>query len=162
MDAFELTYLGRTRFHDGNDAVALYFRVLRNGRYIGAYAGAIAGPDLTTFGPKPGKKFWAALAQASANAIGVRLLSNARPSAKPHEVETVWVKAVDVRSHLDDELGLPVEDQVFRRFRLDQAPVDPPAQNRILSTGSSSISLKAAAARSKGADDAASQPEATV
>ena len=28
MDAYELTYLGRSRLHDGGDAVALYFRVL--------------------------------------------------------------------------------------------------------------------------------------
>ena len=157
MDAYELTYLGRSQLHDGDDAVALYFRVLRNGRYIGAYAGAIAGPDLCTFGPKPGKKFWAALAHVSANAIGVRLLAKAAPSAKPHQIETVWLKAGEVRSHLDDELGLPVEHQVFRRFRLDQAAADhPPVETRILSTGTSSISLKAAAARSTQADEAAS------
>ena len=44
LDAFELTYLGRTRFHDGDDAVALYFRVLRNGQYLSTYAGAMAEP----------------------------------------------------------------------------------------------------------------------
>jgi len=46
MQPFEVTYLGRSRFHKHQDATAMYFRVTRAGRYIGAYAGAVAGPDM--------------------------------------------------------------------------------------------------------------------
>lgn len=149
MHAYELTFLGRTRLHHHRDAVALYFRVMRASRYMGAYAGAMAGPDLVAFEGKLTRPFWAALAHVSTQSIGVRLLTNPSPVADPDTTETIWIKPGDIRPHLDADLPLPVEDEVFRRFELDDDPFaeERPAHTRILSVGSSSISLKAAAAR---------------
>lgn len=154
MRAYELTFLGRTRLHEHRDAVALYFRVMRGGRYMGAYAGAVAGPDLVCFEPKPSRAFWAALAHVSANAIGVRLLTNPSPVADLDVTETIWIKPADIRAHMDAPLPLPVEDEVFRTFDLDDDPFhdDRSVHTRILSVGSSSISLKAAATRIDPAD----------
>ncbi len=147
MDAFEIIYLGRSRFHRHQDATAMYFRVLRGGRYVGAYAGAVAGPDLVSLG-RQGKPFWAALAHATARAIGVRLVGNIRNGSDLHEADTIWLKAADLRSHMGKDLPLPREDEVFRTLELDEDPLAPGpggTGTRILSAGSTSISLKAAA-----------------
>ena len=98
---------------------------------------------------RPTRRFWAALAHCTATAIGVRLLSGVRSAAALHEAETIWIKATDLKSRIDQALALPVEDQVFRSFQLDEDPIGRHADTthtRILSAGSSSISLKAAAA----------------
>lgn len=150
MGAFEIIYLGRSRFHHHQDATAMYFRVLRGGRYMGAFAGAVAGPDLVALGTRQGKPFWAALAHVSARAIGVRLLSGIRTTPDLHQADTIWLKAADLRPHLslDHDLPLPREDEVFRSFELEEDPLAPNPdahRTRILSTGSTSISLKAAA-----------------
>ena len=149
MHAFELTFLGRSRVHQNRDAVALYFRVMRASRYMGAYAGAMAGPDLVTFGPKITREFWASFAHVSANAIGIRLLTNPAPTADLDTTETIWLKPAEIRNHLGERLQLPAEDAVFRTFDLEDDPNadERPTHTRILSVGSSSISLKAAAAR---------------
>lgn len=150
---FELTFLSRARIHEGRDAAALYFRVLHNGRYLSAYAGAVSGPDLVSFGPKLSREFWAALAHVATTAIGVRLLSDASPRTDPHLAETIWIKTSDLRNYMTHDLPLPVADEVFRTFDLEEDPLireDTPTQARILSAGSSSISLKAAAVRSIG------------
>ncbi len=145
MDSsFELTYIHRAHIHEGRDAAALYFRATQGGRYIGAFAGAVGGPDLVAFGPKPRKPFWAALAYTSCNAIGARLVVDPTPRADPHLCHTIWIKATDVRAQMDDELALPVIDEVFRTFSLDVDVRAPEPRGRILSVGSSSISLRAA------------------
>ena len=149
MQPFEVIYLGRSRFHLDRDATAMYFRVLRAGRYVGAYAGAVAGPDMCAMEALPTKAFWAALAHSTTGSIGVRLLNGVRTTPDPHATETIWVKAADLKPHLRDPgLPLPVEDQVFRTFALDEDPLDHDdlTHARILSVGSTSISLKAAAA----------------
>ena len=148
MHPFELTCLGRSRFHQGTDAVALYFRVMRAGRYLGAYAGAVAGPDLVAFGDEPPRRFWSALAHAATNTIGVRLLAGTPPSAEAHVPTTIWVKAADLRVHLDADLPEPVQGLVFRTFTLEEDPLQEPdpTPTRILSTGASSLTLKSAAA----------------
>ena len=148
MQPFEIIYLGRTRFHHDQDAAAMYFRVLRAGRYVGAYAGAVSGPDMSSMEARPTKQFWAALAHCTAGSIGVRLLSGVRTTPDPHTAETIWVKAADLKSHMrDTSLPLPVEDEVFRSLSLDEDPLadDELPNTRILSVGSTSISLKAAA-----------------
>lgn len=150
MQPFEVIYLGRSRFHLDRDATAMYFRVLRAGRYVGAYAGAVSGPDLVALRLQPEKPFWAALAHCTAGSIGVRLLSGVRTTADPHTTETIWVKATDLKPHLQDtSLRLPAEDEVYRTFSLEEDPLDhdPAASTaRILSGGSTRLGLKAAAA----------------
>jgi hypothetical protein len=105
--------------------------------------------DLVSFGPRPPRIFWATLAQLSTNAIGARLLAGRSPTANPYESETIWVKAVDIRAQGDPSFALPTEGEVYRAISLEEdllaAPEMDPAA-RILSVGSSSISLKAAAA----------------
>ena len=149
MQPFEVIYLGRSRFHQDRDATAMYFRVLRAGRYVGAYAGAVAGHDMASLEARPTKAFWAALAHSTSGSIGVRLLNGVRTIADPHATETIWVKAADLKPHLrDTSLALPIEDEVFRTFAIDEDPLDHDdelAHARILSVGSTSISLKAAA-----------------
>ncbi len=147
MGPFEIVYLGRSRLHHNQDAAAMYFRVLRAGRYIGAYAGVVTGPDLAALGSPPDRRFWAALAHTTAGAIGVRLLGNIRTSADLHQAETILVKGADLRPHLGQDLPLPTGDAVFRRLELAEDPLAPQAdgRTRILSAGSTSISLKAAA-----------------
>jgi hypothetical protein len=149
MNPYDVVYLGRSRFHQGWDAASLHFRVMQNGRYCGAYAGVVSGPDLVSFAPKPPAIFWATLAHLTTNAIAARLLAGRTPTAKPHESETIWVKAVDIRAQGDPSFVLPVEGEIFRAISLEEdllaePQVDPAA--RILSVGSSSISLRAAAA----------------
>ena len=63
---------------------------------------------------KQGKPFWAALAHATARAIGVRLLGNVRNSVELHAADTIWLKATDLRPHLGTDLPLPSENAVFR------------------------------------------------
>lgn len=150
MSAFEVTYLGRSRFHEGRDAATLYFRVMRGGRYIGAYAGAVGGPDLVVFGPKPPRAFWASLAHVASTAIGVRLIADATPSADPHLAETIWIRSAEIRTHMDEDLPLPSEDTVFREFELEEDVLGGPEQpqGHILSAGSPRIGLKDALSRS--------------
>ena len=149
MQPFEVIYLGRSRFHLDRDATAMYFRVLRAGRYVGAYAGAVSGPDMVTLGARPTKAFWAALAHSTTGSIGVRLLNGVRTTADPHATETIWMKATDLKPHLaDSSLHLPTEDQVFRTFTLEEDPLDHDetmSNARILSGGSTRLGLKAAA-----------------
>lgn len=148
---FELIYLSRARIHEGRDAAVLYFRVLHNGRYLSAYAGAVSGPDLVSFGSKLSREFWAALAHVVTTAIGIRLLSDASLSPDPHLAETIWIKTSDLRTYMTQDLPLPVADEVFRTFDLEEDPLErerTPTQARILSAGSSRISLKAATVRS--------------
>ncbi|MGI9622899.1 MAG: hypothetical protein ACR2PK_08690 [Acidimicrobiales bacterium] len=149
MEPFDLIYLGRSRFHEGQDATAMYFRVLRSGRYMGAYAGAVSGSDMAAVDTGSTRSFWAALSHATASAIGVRLLGGVRTVTGTHDVETIWVKAAEIRSLLTESLALPCEDEIFRSLRLDEDPLATPeemAHTRILSVGSTSISLKAATA----------------
>lgn len=146
MNAFEVTYLGRTKFHQGSDATAMYFRVEHGGRYAGAYAGAVSGPDLIALGSGLSKPFWGALAHATNRAIAARLLGGFRAPGELHETETIWVRPADLKPHLEEQLPLPSEDQVFHRFTLDEDPFPDhdPVHSRILSVGATSISLKAA------------------
>lgn len=147
MQPFEVIYLGRSRFHLDRDATAMYFRVLRAGRYVGAYAGAVSGPDMVTLRTRPTKPFWAALAHTTTGSIGVRLLNGVRTTPDPHTTETIWVKATDLKPHMaDSSLHLPTEDEVFRTFSLDEDPLDhddSASSGRILSGGSTRIGLKA-------------------
>lgn len=149
MQPFEVIYLGRSRFHLDRDATAMYFRVLRAGRYVGAYAGAVGGPDMATLQARPTKRFWAALAHATTGSIGVRLLNGVRTTADPHTTETIWVKATDLKPFMGDSaLHLPTEDEVFRTFALEEDPLDHDdemSKARILSGGSTRLGLKAAA-----------------
>ena len=149
MNPYDVVYLGRSRFYKGWDAASLHFRVMQNGRYFGAYAGVVSGPDLVSFGAKPPRVFWATLAQLTTNAIGARLLAGRNPTASPYEGETIWIKGVDIRAQGDLSFALPVEGEVYRAITLEEdllasPEMDPAA--RIMSVGSSSISLKAAAA----------------
>jgi hypothetical protein len=147
VQPFDLVYLGRSRFHQRQDATAMYFRVLRAGRYMGAYGGAVSGSDMAALDACPSRPFWAALAHCTSTSVGVRLLGGIRTVTNTHDIETVWIKAADLRAHLDEDLPLPNEDAIFRSFSLEEDPLTTPeelAHTRILSVGSTSISLKAA------------------
>jgi hypothetical protein len=148
MHPYDLIYLGRTRFHLHCDATAMYFRVLRAGRYIGAYAGAVAGPDMTSVGPKPSRALWAALAHVTSRGIGVRLMGSIRSEQELHCAETIWIKAADLRAHLGKELTLPVEDEIYTSFTFDEDPwpTEDSGPTPALSGTSTRIGLKAASA----------------
>lgn len=148
MNPFEVIYLGRSRFHRDQDATAMYFRVMRGGCYVGAYAGAVNGLDMEALHIRPSKPFWAALAHASTRSIGVRLMGAHRTEGALHTAETIWIKPTDLAPHLDEDLPLPVEDEVFRTFAFDEDPLAPPPgapEPRIVSVGSTQLGLKPAA-----------------
>ncbi len=149
MHAYDLIYLGRSRFHLHHDANTMYFRVLRGGRYIGAYAGAVSGPDMTSIGPTPTREFWAALAHATTRAVGVRLMGSIRSDQELHCAQTIWIKAADIKPHMAADLPLPREDEIYTSFTFDEDPWlsevpegPPPA----LLGATTRIGLKAAAA----------------
>lgn len=147
MADFDVIYLGRTRFHRHHDATTMYFRVLQNGRYVGAYAGAVAGPDMAAIGPRPTKAFWAALAHATTRAIGVRLMGSIRTEATLHAAETIWLKVTDLRPHLGEALPLPAEDEVFTKFAFSDDPFadDEDHSHHVIAGASSRVGLRAAA-----------------
>lgn len=154
MNPFEVTYLGPSRFHRDQDATTMYFRVLRGGRYMGAYAGAISGSDMVSLDhtmskQAMSKQFWAALAHVTTRSIGARLLGGIRTESELHAAETIWIKAHELKAHMDDLLPLPIEDQVFETFAFDDDPLAQPVEGReprIASVPAARLGLKAVTA----------------
>jgi len=150
MNPFEVIYLGRSRFHRDQDATTMYFRVLRGGRYMGAYAGAVSGPDMESLEGAMSKQFWAALAHATTRAIGVRLMGGIRTENELHTAETIWIRAPELKTHMDELLPLPGEDEVFETFTFDDDPLAEPTDTgeaRIGSVPTARLGLKAVAAK---------------